>query len=239
VLGASTVGGRRHQVAHGARDVRAVALTFDDGPGALTPALLDVFARDGGQATFNVLGERVAGREPLLRRTLAEGHELGSHAYRHERLAGRPYEAWRQLRRTNRALLEATGVRPRTFRPPYGHASPGVVAAAALAGLVTVGWDVNPRDYREPTAEQIEDRVMALVRPGSIVLLHDDRRALDATVTATERLVLRLVEDGYRLVTVSELLAPDRGPRRARPPRSAIPGRGCEPTAAPPRWPAR
>jgi peptidoglycan/xylan/chitin deacetylase (PgdA/CDA1 family) len=239
VLGASAVGGRRHQVAHGPRDGRAVALTFDDGPAALTAALLDVLARGGGRATFNVLGERVAGREGLLRRTLAEGHELGSHAYRHERLAGRPYEAWRQLRRTNRALLEATGVRPRTFRPPYGSASPGVVAVAALAGLVTVGWDVNPRDYREPTAEQIEERVMTLVRPGSIVLLHDDRRALDATVTATERLVARLGAEGYRLVTVSELLAPDRAPRRARRPRSAIPWHGGVPKAPRPRWPPR
>jgi peptidoglycan-N-acetylglucosamine deacetylase len=201
---------RLYQLSHGPREGRAVALTFDDGPGALTDALLEVLARHGARATFNVLGERVAGREPLLRQVLAGGHEVGSHAYRHERLAGRPGEAWRQLRRTNRALLEATGVRPRVFRAPYGWVSPGVVVAARLAGLVTVGWDVNPRDYQGPSAEQIEERAMTLVQPGSIVLLHDDRRALEATVIATERLVTWLGGEGYRLVTVSELLALDR-----------------------------
>ena len=203
---------------HGAREQPFVALSFDDGPGALTADLLDVLGAHGARATFNVLGERVLGRETLLRRTLREGHELGSHAERHQRLGGRPLEALRQLLRTNRALRRATGQTPRVFRAPYGDVSPGVVRAGCLAGLVTVGWDVDPRDYETPGAEAIHDRVAAKVRPGSIVLLHDDRRALPQTVVATERILETLAGRGLVAVTVSELLGLDsaRSPRCSR-----------------------
>lgn len=201
---------------HGPRDVRRIALTFDDGPGFLTAALLEVLGAHRARATFNVLGDRVEGREALLRRTLAEGHELGSHAEHHERLGGRPREALRQLVRTSAMLRRATGAAPRVFRAPYGDVSAGVVRAARVAGLVTVGWDVDPRDYETPGADVIYARVVDEVRPGSIVLLHDDRRALEQTVVAVERILVTLGERGLGLVTVSELLglAPP-APRRA------------------------
>jgi peptidoglycan/xylan/chitin deacetylase (PgdA/CDA1 family) len=192
---------------HGARDRPEVALTFDDGPGRLTARVLDVLAAAGASGTFNVLGERVRGREALLRRVLDEGHEIGSHAYHHERLEGRPIEAYRQLQRTNRALAAATGATPRLFRAPYGSVSTGVVRAARLAGFVTVGWDVDPRDYEEPPAATILERVVQATRPGSIVLLHDDRRALEATAVALEGILEALSARGLRFVTVSDLLA--------------------------------
>jgi peptidoglycan-N-acetylglucosamine deacetylase len=193
-------------VDHGPRDSAAVALTFDDGPGALTAGLLDVLAAAGAYATFNVLGSRVAGREGLLRRALVTGHEVGSHAEHHERLGGRPLEAYHQLLRTSAALRAAAGVVPRVFRAPYGDVSAGVVRAARCAGLTTVGWDVDPRDYETPGADAIYTRVIDAVRPGSIVLLHDDRRALEQTVTATERILAALAARGLRAITVSELL---------------------------------
>lgn len=191
---------------HGRRDRPEVALTFDDGPGRLTAQVLDVLAAAGARATFNVLGERVEGREALLRRALDEGHELGNHAYHHERLEGRPLEAYRQVRRTSRAVAAATGTAPTAFRAPYGSVSVGVVRAVRLAGLVTVGWDVDPRDYEEPPAATILERVVEATRPGSIVLLHDDRRALEATVVALAGILEALGARGLRCVTVSELL---------------------------------
>jgi len=153
-----------------------------------------------------VLGSRVRGREELLRRTLREGHEVGSHAEHHERLGGRPLEAYLQLVRTNAALRAAVGRAPRVFRAPYGDVSPGVGRAARAAGLTTVGWDVDPRDYETPGADAIYARLAEAVRPGSIVLLHDDRRALEQTVVATERILATLAKRGLRAVAVSELL---------------------------------
>lgn len=198
--------GRPSYFDHGPREAPRVALTFDDGPGALTSSLLDVFGEHDARATFNVLGERVRGREEVLVRIVAEGHEVGSHAERHERLAGRPLDALGQLVRTNAALRAATGVSPRVFRAPYGAVSPGVVRAARVAGLVTVGWDVDPHDYETPGEEAIYERVVDAVRAGSIVLLHDDRRALEQTVTAVERILATLDERSLCCVTVSELL---------------------------------
>ena len=194
-------------IAHGPRDTMSVALTFDDGPGRVTEPVLDVLARHEARATFNVLGERIAGRERLLRRTLDEGHEVGSHAYRHDRLAGRPGDAYRQLRRTSAAIRAAVGVTPRVFRPPYGSVSASVVLAARLAGLVTVRWDVDPHDYETPGAETIERRMVRRVGPGSIVLLHDDRQALEQTAVALDGALGELTERGHVFVTVSELLA--------------------------------
>ena len=204
LVGAPT--GRASYFDHGPREAPCVALTFDDGPGALTAAILDVLGERGARATFNVLGERVRGREELVGRTIAEGHELGNHAERHEHLAGRPLDALAQLVRTNAALRAAIGISPRVFRAPYGDVSPGVVRAARVAGLVTVGWDVDPRDYETPGADAIHQRVADAVRPGSIILLHDDRRALEQTVTAVDRIIATLDERGLPCVTVSELL---------------------------------
>lgn len=193
-------------VTHGPRGERSVALTFDDGPGHVTERILDVLARHGARATFNVLGERVEGREGLLRRAAAEGHELGNHAFRHERLAGRPVDAHRQLRRTSAAVARAAGVAPRVFRPPYGSVSRSVVLAARVAGLVTVRWDVDPHDYETPGADTIRRRIVRRVEPGSIVLLHDDRRARLQTAEAVDGALEELRARGYRFVTTSELL---------------------------------
>ncbi len=191
---------------HGPRDARCVALTFDDGPGRVTEAILEVLGGHGARATFNVLGERLEGREQLLRRTLEAGHEVGNHAFHHERLRQRPVETYRQLRRTSAAIHGAVGVTPRVFRAPYGSVSQSTVAAARLAGLVTVGWDVDPHDYDTPGAEVIHRRIVRRVRPGSIVLLHDHRRALEQTAVGLERALADLRADGYEFVTVSELL---------------------------------
>lgn len=209
VLLPSLVRVRRERLAyrtHGPRDARRIAFTIDDGPGALTEQLLEVLGHHGAKATFNVLGERLRGREELLCRTLDEGHELGNHAYHHENLAARPFAALGQILRTNAGLRSATGFTPRLFRAPYGAVSRGVILAAGFLGMTTVGWDVDPRDYETPGAETIHERVVTNVRPGSIVLLHDDRRALDQTATALEEVLRTLRRREFEFVTASELL---------------------------------
>lgn len=189
---------------HGPRSARRIALTFDDGPGPLTAQVLDALAERRARATFNVLGERVAGHPELIERIVREGHELGSHAFQHDRLAWRPLRAYRQLTRTNAALRAATGVAARVFRPPYGAWSRGLVLAARAAGLVTVNWDVSPRDWERPGAEAIRDRVVSGARPGTIVVLHDERRASEQTPAAVREILHDLGD--YEFVTVSELL---------------------------------
>jgi peptidoglycan-N-acetylglucosamine deacetylase len=193
-------------VAHGPRDAPAIALTFDDGPGAVTPALLEVLAAHGARATFNVLGGRIAGREALLRRVTAEGHEVGAHGWEHDDHRVRPLRHARGVAATARAVADACGARPRIFRPPFGWTNRRSRLAVALHGLTTILWDVDPRDHEEPGAEAIAARTLAVLRPGSIVLLHDDRAELLPSAEAVDAVLRALPRRGLRAVTVSELL---------------------------------
>jgi peptidoglycan/xylan/chitin deacetylase (PgdA/CDA1 family) len=110
------------------------------------------------------------------------------------------------MARRRRSTSSASG--SLDVRGPYGSVRRGVVRAARLAGLTTVRWDVDPHDYETPGAETIHRRVVRRVQPGSIVLLHDHRRALEQTAVALDMMVPELRERGYQFVTVSELLDP-------------------------------
>lgn len=190
-------------IRHGPRSTPAIFLTFDDGPGAVTPALLDVLHRHGAHATFDVLGERIAGREDLLRRAVREGHEIGVHGWTHHDHRDNPDASAEGVARAAALVLEVCGVRPQIFRPPFGLTNHRLDAAVAAHGLVTVLWDVDPRDFEEPGADAIIDRVLAGARPGSIVLLHDDRPELSPTSEAVDVLIPALHRRGLRPYAIS------------------------------------
>lgn len=195
-------------IAHGPRNVPAIALTFDDGPGAVTTAILDVLGAHDARATFNVLGERIAGREELLARAAREGHEIGVHGWSHGDHRVRPLASARAAAQTAAVIAAVCGVEPGLFRPPFGYTNRRLQLAAARYRLKTLLWDVDPRDYEEPGADTICERVVAAIRPGSIVLLHDDRPELAPTAEAVDRLLPTLRRRGWQAVTVSQLGAP-------------------------------
>jgi peptidoglycan/xylan/chitin deacetylase (PgdA/CDA1 family) len=200
---------------HGPRSVPAVALTFDDGPGAVTGALLDVLRRHRARATFNVLGDRIAGRESLLRRAVSDGHEIGVHGWIHRDHRDGVADAAAGVARTAELVLAVCDVRPRLFRPPFGLTSRRLELAVARHGVTTVLWDVDPHDFEEPGADAIVDRMLATVRPGSIVLLHDDRPALSPTAEAVDVLIPALRRRGLRVVTASAMIGREPPPARA------------------------
>lgn len=184
---------------------RAVALTFDDGPSADTGAVLRILRREGVPATFYVLGSQVRGREVLLRRMVAEGHEVGNHSWSHPSLAGGGGGAADQLARTQRAVRRATGVTPCTMRPPYGSTSGALVSLVRSMDLVSVLWSVDPQDWRTPGAGAIQGRVSQL-RGGGIVVMHDGGGARGQTVAALPGIIRSLRARGLRFSTVRDLL---------------------------------
>jgi peptidoglycan/xylan/chitin deacetylase (PgdA/CDA1 family) len=196
---------------------RAVALTFDDGPSEWTPPILDAFARHGGVGTFFVLGVAIAGREDVLRRVVAEGHELGNHAYSHTDPAALGDEALLdEIDRTTALVEGAAGARPRLFRPPYAAYDTRVARVARSAGLTpTVLRSIDPADWREADAGLIVSRVLDSLRPGAIVCLHDALPPTEPkgspdrcpTVAAVPAILDGLAARGYAAVTVSQLLA--------------------------------
>jgi len=195
------------------------ALTFDDGPDPeSTPPLLDLLARHGARATFFLVGRRAARHPGLVARIAAEGHAIGNHSWDHPSLPRLPAAAVAdQLRRTRAALGDP---RPRLMRPPYGDQSLASHLAARRLGYRVIAWSVVGADWAGDDGATIAARVLAGLRPGAIVLLHDslcsyaaeghrDRGPVRAAVA--EVLAAR---PGWRFVTVPELLA--GGPPRRR-----------------------
>lgn len=194
---------------------RRVALTFDDGPAGSTGAVLDALAAAGAPATFFLIGGFVPGREELVRRIAAEGHEVAVHGQRHlNALVVRDRAALEaELAECADELERALGERPRLVRPPYGGDAGRTALAAAAVGLgPVVLWTVLGFDWDDDDAGSIAARVLAEAHPGAIVCLHDGDRKdpaneRAATVAALPEIVAGLRHDGYDLVTVSELLA--------------------------------
>jgi peptidoglycan/xylan/chitin deacetylase (PgdA/CDA1 family) len=157
-------------------------------------------------ATFFVVGSRVRALPYLVRREAAEGHEVGDHSWSHPNLARlAPGRVQQELRSTQLAVQEVTGVTPRIFRPPYGATNGAVAAVAGGFGLPVILWSVDTVDWRDRNAALITQRALAGASPGGIILLHD---VYGSTAAAVLGIVRALQASGYSLVTVDDLLGP-------------------------------
>jgi peptidoglycan/xylan/chitin deacetylase (PgdA/CDA1 family) len=162
-----------------ARPGPRVRLTFDDGPQEpFTSAVLDLLAEHGVSATFFLVGKRVGTAAAVVRRIIADGHTLGNHTYHHPQPSWVNFtSAYREVRECQRAVRAAAGVAPTHFRPPMGRCTPPLWAARTLAGIEPLGWTLDSGDWRvrsESDADTCADELLAAVRPGDVILLHDD-----------------------------------------------------------------
>jgi len=185
---------------------REVAIGFDDGPAADTPAFVTMLERSDARATFFMIGEQVSStyRATLLRE-LRNGDVLGDHTFTHPDLT-RSGAVRAQLQKTIGVIRAVSGYTPCIFRPPYGAYDQSVVEAARSLGLATVLWNVDPSDYTQPGTAAIEQRVLSEVRPGSIVISHDGGGPRGQTLAAYPAIIAALRARGYRIVTIPELL---------------------------------
>ncbi len=184
-----------------------VAITFDDGPQPQnTPRLLDMLRARNIKATFYVIGRSVKLYPQIVRRTVAEGHEIGNHSETHRLLTKLGDSELRQeMIRCRDAVQNAAGVQPRTMRPPYG----GLLQRQRQLvydefGYPTILWSVDPLDWKKPGAGVITSRILAGASPGGIVLAHDLHAQ---TVDAMPATLDGLLRQGYKFVTVSQLIA--------------------------------
>jgi peptidoglycan/xylan/chitin deacetylase (PgdA/CDA1 family) len=184
-----------------------VAMTFDDGPHPQnTPRLLDMLRERNIKATFYVIGRNVDLYPAIARRIVAEGHEIGNHTYNHPNLTKLSDESVsNELTKTRAAIAKATGVQPRTMRPPYGALRQDQRAwIHAKYRYPTVLWSVDPRDWQRPGPSVVTSRILGASSPGSIILAHDLHKP---TVDAMPATLDGLLRKGYKFVTVSQLLA--------------------------------
>ncbi|WP_310549716.1 polysaccharide deacetylase family protein [Paenibacillus glufosinatiresistens] len=187
----------------------AVALTFDDGPDpAYTPEIADILRRNGGRATFFVIGQELERSADIARMLHVEGHELGNHTQTHASLTAlTEAERRAELESADRLLEALTGRRPRLFRPPYLAIDAETARTGAAMGYRAVGAaNLEAEDWRMPGTAHILEHTRSEVRPGSILIFHDGLGDRSQTVEAVSVLVPELRKQGYELVTVSRLL---------------------------------
>lgn len=183
---------------------KVVALTFDDGPGARTRELLAILAGRQVPATFFVLGNSVLNNPGLARAIAQAGHDLANHTWSHPDLTELGWErVWWEIAACTSAI-EAVGAPARLYlRPPYGRFDEQVLDVCAELGYVAVMWDVDSRDWELSDADQVLQRALARLRPGSIVLFHD-RPAV--TLKVLPRFINAVKGMGYRFVLLSDYL---------------------------------
>jgi len=196
---------------HGPRDRNEVAVTFDDGPDPpYTLEIRDILDAHGVKGTFFEVGKAIDRRPDVSRALLDDGHLLGNHSYHHDAVSWLD-PRYPELKSAQDAFRRNLGVCPALFRPPHGTHTPFMAHVVSDAGMTMVTWDVSAGDWATTDADLVARRVLAKVKPGSIILLHD---GLDGNIGADRSVVVRalpMILDGLRArglqaVTLDRLL---------------------------------
>jgi len=192
-----------------------VVLSFDDGPDPeWTPLVLDILKAEGAPAVFFVVGSRAVEHPELIRRIVAEGHELGNHSYSHPDLSeATERRTLFELNATQRILEGITGISTLLFRPPY-HADTYpqsfaeflTLVRAQELGYLPVTESVDSEDWNTPTPEKIFERVRERRSEGNVILLHDGGGDRSATVEALTRIIRYLRKRGDQIIPLQTLL---------------------------------
>jgi peptidoglycan/xylan/chitin deacetylase (PgdA/CDA1 family) len=183
----------------------AVYLTFDDGPHpTATPTVLDILSTFRVKSTFFLLGSHARQFPRLARDIAADGHAIGNHSYHHINLAFRGKELiHREITTANDAIIQASGVTPKLFRPPFGFFGPRTVNIVESLGMRLVHWSNDPRDFEMTRDDQRSvAKIVRRIDKGSIVLLHDNDATAD-TIAAFLPLFITALQD--RGLTFSSL----------------------------------
>lgn len=187
------------------RDNKCVSLTFDAAWGNEdTEQLIDILGKYDVKATFFVVGQWVDKYPESVKALAQAGHQVMNHSDDHAHFsqlsAG---EITENINACSDKIQAVTGVRPTLFRPPYGEYDDHVIEAVNAMGMHAIQWDVDSLDWKELSADEIYSRVTKKVAPGSIVLFHN---AALHTPEALGRIIEYLIQNGYAIVPVSELL---------------------------------
>ena len=217
-----------HTVTQGPKNERVVALTFDDGPNPpYTSRILDVLEREHVHATFFLVGRAVKAYPSVVRRELHDGDAIGNHTWDHPHLIMMTRtQVHKSLQQTDAAIYQVTGVHTKLMRPPYGARDWATMQVAHRMGLIVVMWSVPlAKDWDYPPAVTIARRVLPRVTDGSIIVLHDGNRGLlcaqhrlnphvcdrSNDIEATRLIVENLKRQGYRFVTIPQLITLGKG----------------------------
>lgn len=189
-----------------------VALTFDDGPDEVyTEQILDILKQYNVKATFFLLGTNMQHYPDVVKRIVAEGHAIGNHSYSHPDLRKFSKEDAFQteLDKTQQIFAELVGFKPNIFRPPYGAITDEQIPYFAEQGLRTINWSIDTFDWdkKQNSAEEMtQEKIFRYLHEGGIILMHSAGGNRENTVKALPGIIEGLLERGYQLKTIPELL---------------------------------
>lgn len=188
-------------------DQKVIALTFDDGPWPKSTAqVLDILKKNNIKGTFFVVGQNVKRYPDLTRRIVAEGHTIANHTWHHWYHHMNAQAAAFEVANTTDIIFKTTGVKPGLFRPPGGIMTNGVVSYAKNNKYAIIMWSSDSIDYSRPAVPRLINNIFKTAQPGGIVLMHDGGGDRTHTVKALPEIISRFRKQGYKFVTVPELL---------------------------------
>lgn len=178
-----------------------VALTFDDGPNHNTSRVLDILEKYNVKATFFILGSNINGNEKTIKRMNDLGMEIGNHMYSHKLLTKLENDKiLSEINEVDNLIFNITNKYPTLIRPSYGTVNDRI---KKIIDRPIIIWNIDTLDWKNHNSKEIANKVLKKVKNGDIVLMHDIYRA---TANSLEIIIPKLLENGYELVTVSELL---------------------------------
>lgn len=198
---------------------KVIALTFDDGPWPeTTEQILATLKQENVKATFYMIGQPLISFPEIGKKVLAEGHAIANHTLHHWYHKMSPLVAQREIEDTAKIIKEVLNVETAYFRPPGGALNNGLVAYAQKHNQSVNMWSVDTGDSRpkRPTPEAMVQTVLAQATPGGIVLMHDGGGSHGNTAKAVPQIIAKLRAEGYKFVTIPELLEISSAP--AEPP---------------------
>ncbi len=189
-------------------DANMIALTFDDGPHPkYTMEILEILEEYDIPATFFFVGENVSYYQDTAREVAKRGHEIGNHTYSHPCVNKQSQAAFRdELTRCEDIIQRVVGVSPKLFRPPQGSWNTRVYEIARERDYSVILWDLDTLDWAHTPSENISNYILENVKSGNIILMHDYHSGGCTTTDALRMFIPNLIEQGYRFVTVSELI---------------------------------
>jgi peptidoglycan-N-acetylglucosamine deacetylase len=188
---------------------KVIALTFDDGPWPeTTEQILATLKQEHVKATFYMIGQPLKSFPEIGKKVLADGHVIANHTLHHWYKKMSPLVAQREIEDTAKIIKEVLNVETEYFRPPGGVLTNGLVAYAHQHNQSVNMWSVDSGDShpKRPSTEAMIKTVVSGATSGGIVLMHDGGGSHANTAKAVPIIIAKLRAQGYKFVTVPELL---------------------------------
>ncbi|HPE77576.1 MAG TPA: polysaccharide deacetylase family protein [Draconibacterium sp.] len=184
---------------------KVVFLSFDDGPGEKTRAILDLLKDYKATGNFFCVGKRLEENPELAKLLVDEGHFIGNHTYSHSNkfpLQSKK-EMVAEIENTNSLIKKITGTANRYFRPPYGVSNPNIATAIRKLNMICIGWSIRSFDTMDNVGNKALNKITSNLKSGDIILLHDTSPQI---IFILEQLLIFLLENGFTTQRIDKYL---------------------------------